>query len=329
MDDAGGIASASVVKSRKAMTATRPFDHLYDPVMSLPHPVDHARQTFKSLAGRWEKVPTDALFSELPHHPRQMFRVQQNKDLPLHVDRNWNPNTQHDHDVFNVSSKYLPKYLKRPLVAQLSFNPKVMVVPMPTLMRGPAGAAASLQKEPYRPIVEPRIKNQYAQTVFRESEAQTDPYTPDYVVLDGTTPEVLTIATLAYNEGLPATTAEVNVIEKMRQKRKLDSMLPPTTDEFSFKLREKIITEQEFRAWALRESTIRRLQERRLELVKQALAAREEQREARSDAKVERVRVRKMEERDKLLAATQRKRLKILRKILLRKKLEEAAIAGP
>ena len=38
------------------------------------------------------------------------------------------------------------------------------------------------------------------QTDFRESETQTDPYTPEYVLRPGSAPEVLSLATLSYSE---------------------------------------------------------------------------------------------------------------------------------
>ena len=36
------------------------------------------------------------------------------------------------------------------------------------------------------------------QTDYRESETQTDPYTPEYVVRPGSQPELLTLATLSF-----------------------------------------------------------------------------------------------------------------------------------
>lgn len=36
------------------------------------------------------------------------------------------------------------------------------------------------------------------QTDYRESETQTDPYTPAYRVLPGSNPEILTLGTLAW-----------------------------------------------------------------------------------------------------------------------------------
>lgn len=48
---------------------------------------------------------------------------------------------------------------------------------------------------------------------FRESQAQTDPWTPEYVIEKENAPEVLTIAHLKYGQGLPASMAEMELIE--------------------------------------------------------------------------------------------------------------------
>ena len=52
-----------------------------------------------------------------------------------------------------------------------------------------------------------------AQTIFRESEAQTDPYTPEYIE-DHTNgiPEVLGIKDLVFGRGLPASKTEMELI---------------------------------------------------------------------------------------------------------------------
>lgn len=56
----------------------------------------------------------------------------------------------------------------------------------------------------------------------------------------GSTPEVLTIAHLTYGNivlemvlgrGLPASMAEMELIEQMREKRAFENALPPTSDE--------------------------------------------------------------------------------------------------
>ena len=44
----------------------------------------------------------------------------------------------------------------------------------------------------------PLTHNVYVQTDYRDSETQTDPYTPEYVTRPGSQPELLTLATLSF-----------------------------------------------------------------------------------------------------------------------------------
>ena len=53
-----------------------------------------------------------------------------------------------------------------------------------------------------RRAVTPPVRTQQTQTDYRESEAQTDPYTPEYVVRPGSQPELLTLATLSFGKPL-------------------------------------------------------------------------------------------------------------------------------
>ena len=76
------------------------------------------------------------------------------------------------------------------------------------------------------------------QSMYRESEAQTVPYTPDFIATQPA-PEILTLQNLTFDNGLPATLFEVRIIERTRQKRLFEQMLPPTTDEFSLNVQLK------------------------------------------------------------------------------------------
>jgi len=62
-------------------------------------------------------------------------------------------------------------------------------------------------------IEEPKTKVAEVQTMFRESEAQTNPYTPEYIIDKENVPEVLSIANLRFGKGLPASMAEMDLIE--------------------------------------------------------------------------------------------------------------------
>ena len=63
------------------------------------------------------------------------------------------------------------------------------------------------------PVEEPKTKTQEVQTIFRDGEAQTNPYTPEYIIDKDNVPEVLSIANLQFNKGLPASMAEMELIE--------------------------------------------------------------------------------------------------------------------
>ncbi len=51
-------------------------------------------------------------------------------------------------------------------------------------------------------LLPPPTKSVYVQTDYRDSETQTDPYSPEYVIQPGTAPELLTLASLCYGQWL-------------------------------------------------------------------------------------------------------------------------------
>ena len=61
-----------------------------------------------------------------------------------------------------------------------------------------AGGVAAEQAAMLERPMTPPVKTVMTQTDYRDSEAQTDPYTPEYVVRPGSQPELLTLATLSY-----------------------------------------------------------------------------------------------------------------------------------
>lgn len=94
------------------------------------------------------------------------------------------------------------------------------------------------------------------QTDYRDGEAQTDPYTPEYVVKPGTQPELLTLITLSFGRGLPVGLAEVEMIERARAKRAWESTLPAINDPTMWEKRLKMMTEMERKEWLFREKEI-------------------------------------------------------------------------
>jgi len=206
-----------------------------------------------------------------------------------------------------ISGANRHKYFRRPIIPFMNAQPPEVIFASQT--QGEAALA------PPEPEPEPMAKDMGCQSDFRESEAQTDPYTPDYVVPAGTDPEVLTLATLKHGAGLPAGLAEVKMIERARQKRSLEGSLPPMTDEASLDLRRKMMGEQELREWNVREAEILLQQEEKLAVFDAEMRERSDARELHWDERIEHTRQIKLTEKDKEISQIQRRRIKALRKL--------------
>jgi len=123
-------------------------------------------------------------------------------------------------DGVRVSGPSRHRYFKRPVLPFLSEQP-------PEVLLAPLGAA-----EPPPPSPEPAAREMATQSDYRESEAQTDPFSPEYSLPPGEAPELLALAGLTHVNGqLPATLQTVEAIERARAKRQFEAALPPLTDE--------------------------------------------------------------------------------------------------
>jgi len=128
--------------------------------------------------------------------------------------------------------------------------------------------------EEARPLTPP-VRDQATQSDYRESDTQTDPYTPQYTVAPGSNPELLTLASLSWNNGLPATMAEVELIERARGRRQFEMSLPDISEDAA--KWKQMMEEQQMREMAEREEHIKRLQAQRMNLMAEALDKREKE----------------------------------------------------
>lgn len=154
-------------------------------------------------------------------------------------------------DTVHVDGQDRYKFAKRPLIPFMSTIPPYVVLDT----YGNQDLETDRTKELNRPGTS-FAKTVGTQTDYRDGEAQTDPYTPEYVVKPGTQPELLTLITLAYGHGLPAGLAEVEMIERARAKRAWEATLPPINDPTQWDKRLKMMTEMERQEWLFREKEI-------------------------------------------------------------------------
>lgn len=206
-----------------------------------------------------------------------------------------------------VSGPARYQYSRRPVVPQLdAVAPDVLLAP--TKQQDPTEAPAVYD--------EPLIKEVAVQTQYRESEAQTTPYTPEFVIPEETPDiEVDMLQGLKFDSGQPIGRREMEMIENARRKRQLEASLPPGTDACALALRKRLLEAQEMKEFAMRTSEMDHAHQERLDLLQNALLERDAGNEFLAEQRIEALRQRKMEERDVALEAIQAKRIKILRKL--------------
>ncbi|TMW57382.1 hypothetical protein Poli38472_003307 [Pythium oligandrum] len=274
---------------------SRPLDAVYDPVYTISHSHGSYRKTAVRAASS-----TKASISNNNHAGVEGYA--------------------------HVSGKERVKYSQRPVLPHLhAESPEVLLAPVPV----PSNVKKRSQDEDMAPTRSIGI-----QTMYRDSEAQTDPYTPDYTIKkslagqkDTETPEVLSLVHLRHAQGLPAGRAEIEMIERNRKKKAFEASLPPMTDEASFLLRKSMLETQETREWAYREAEIDALHEQRIALLQQALEERDKENEFLAEQRLEALRQRLVHEKENAMERIQQERVVALRK--LTKKRQHGHVTSP
>ncbi|KAJ3033926.1 Cilia- and flagella-associated protein 91 [Rhizophlyctis rosea] len=298
------MASQTLVQTHVA--PSRPHDYLYDANYTVSSRKDHVKALLKSQTHDVMINPSfNNMFSSLRNYPSTQYTLRAHH-LPLYLGQDRRPpNGTGQADVAGVDRF---KFFRRPVVPYVpSLGGQVVYA------RRPAPVVARAREVR---VEEGGVRTVAVQTIYRESEAQTDPYSPPYTLPPNTQPpELLALATLTFGAGLPAGLAELEMIERARAKRAWEASLPKVVDQESFEKRLRMMEEMELREWREREDEIRRLQNHRLEILKRVIARREQENEALNNERIEKMWQRKLQERDALLEKIQRKRVKLLRKL--------------
>ncbi|ESL11851.1 hypothetical protein TRSC58_00390 [Trypanosoma rangeli SC58] len=156
------------------------------------------------------------------------------------------------------------------------------------------------------------------QTVYRENEAQTEPYTPEYYIPEGgdPNPEVLGIRELKWNDGLPAGVEEVELIQRLRRRRALEASLPPESDAKSCEVRHRALYDLEVQERKEREEHMAKIRQRRLDGIRDALMERERAREEANRLRLEGAKARKLADLKRVIERSEVKRIATGQKLL-------------
>ncbi|XP_069723354.1 cilia- and flagella-associated protein 91 [Phaenicophaeus curvirostris] len=284
----GGALSPLPGAARRAHAAPgRTFDCLYDPLYTLSTEKKHSKSSVQLVS---DKVVKTSMFGSMPTSltgfQGYSLCLEGKDPVPLFIDRRWGGSTQQCLEALQqlavprpslqvpqvvyedpeVSGRNRYKYFARPLVSSKKLLPLDIAYAMAALEPYVYSDDASDSE-----VFGPELRTVGTQTDYRDGEAQTDPYSPEYVVLGGSFHELLTLATLTWGRGLPAGLAEVEMIERAREKRAWEATLPDMNDTSQIKKRRKMMEAMERKEWAFREQEIEKLQEVRLKVLMKLL----------------------------------------------------------
>uniref|UniRef100_A0A672ZM39 Cilia- and flagella-associated protein 91 n=1 Tax=Sphaeramia orbicularis TaxID=375764 RepID=A0A672ZM39_9TELE len=298
--------------ANKTVRPQRVFDYLYDPVYTVSSEVDHVRASLKAYVSkdRVRKVPEyGSMFSDLAHLPRYTVQLETTDPVPPTIDRRWRGHTEQRNEVLqqlageehSVTGADCWKYFKcKSLIISAIYVCLFLAM----------GTSCNFffffsLREEFVFTENNNVEQQSThctvavQTDFRESDAQTDPYSPEYVIQPGTTPsELLTLAALTWGRGLPAGLAEVEMIEWMRAKRAWEASLPLLDDLSQLARRRRMMEEMEAKEWAFREGEIQRLQEARLSVLRDLLKQRDETQKEATNERLNQIHAKKQKDKD-------------------------------
>ncbi|CAH8532006.1 unnamed protein product [Schistosoma turkestanicum] len=286
-----------LIPNKQMTVKERKHDYLYDPLYSLSSAADHKRVMAKNQTdvSKLEKLFSfDNLFCEIPVYRSYMYRLNQNDPVPMSVSRQFRPvdvckelvkiqlrkgEGPMDGHIFEGMDrwKYFT-YSTSSLCPYPSGDPKSLDITLNALRANQNITQEELTPKP------PVYVSRHVQTMYRDSEAQTDPYSPPYVIINpGENPEVLKLTSFTYGHGLPAGLFEVEKIERDRQRREIEENLPPfreiADNPAQIAKRRKILESLENREWYYREKEVEAIQEVRLTVITQLLRKREQRKE--------------------------------------------------
>ena len=219
-------------------------------------------------------------------------------------------------NIENVLGHSRALYFKRPMIPfTTSVAPEVLYTTMRESKTAEGGKTVQTGVKTTSTVA--------IQTDYRESEAQTDPYTPEYIITTSEQPEVLHLAHFKHGKGLPPTLADVEWVERARKKRLFEASLPEVTGN-DFELRKQLLQEQELEEFHFKETEIDKVHDRQISLLREALKARDNQMDALAADRVEKMRQQKETEKDAFFENIKKRRIKAMR-VISKKRMDTYA----
>ena len=323
MQSAGPVTDDPDVWARSGAPTLRCIRHCADTVYTVSSAADHYREQTKRGGFSVERAPDYANFtSALPHHPATTFRLKNDNKVPQWIARDYRGATTGQAELCRNSARaavngaHRYKHSQRPFLATSS---PVVVINAPRRANDEQVAQAT-------ELLASRTIG--TQSLFRESEAQTDPYSanaapPAPLTLKerlqatlhhcGDVSELSHLHSLNFALGQKPGVADVDAIGRLRARRAFEATLPSLTDAAALPLRQKLLEEREQQEWDAREADIEVQQQKRLDLLEQAILTREAEVEGGNAERVRAKTDRLLAAKQGAFAAVQKERVKAIR----------------
>lgn len=175
----------------------------------------------------------------------------------------------------------------------------------------------------------PNVRDACVQTMYRETECQTEPYCPDYSVKVNSQPDILLVDKvfdIKQSSGIHITTKDVRRILELKSKKELYDSLPPFTDEMSMLLRKRLLEDQELHEMGMH---IEEIDERRELKLKELIVEIDEtqlQKDSEAAERLEKMRLTKLQQQESKIEVTQKTIDKALRQIARKREMDPYAI---
>ncbi|CAG5120680.1 unnamed protein product [Candidula unifasciata] len=319
------MATTTRTITRALSKDTRTLDCIYDENYIECSKRDYDRMSYKARAqaSSFERVPVfKNMFSELQHYPCCQLKV--NCPFPAHLTPVWRSGAYRNTQSwirYQTLNSYIPP--RTPIPNSTDYNKMVVHRSDAEVYNSGPSVKPSRQETllkqsqlPHSSIEDDCPKTVETQTDYRDSEAQTDPFSPLYVVPTGDAPELISLATLSWGKGLPAGLAEVQMIGRLRGKRAWEAILRGVKNSSEMKERRRVMIMIEANEWLTREQQIERLQEARLKVTKRLLLQREEFHQKKIMKKLDKIWAVKQKEKESALKKIRREHVSEIRRIL-------------
>jgi len=305
-------AAAATTVKRITTQATRKHDNIYDPVyVSSSGDRGHYMKYNANMMTNLQRRPVyKNMFSD--YRPAHDVAFKPDKTGVPILPPSGLHKTMSATEHHTVTGTDLTKYFKRPNVPFLHDMQNQVLM---TTTQSDSKQVTS--KKEIVHIQTPRVRAVGVQTLYRDSETQTDPYTPDYILPEDTPePEILSIAHFSQANGmLPVAQHEVDIINRMRDKKKFMDSLPEITDEKSLEKRKAMLAAQEKREWKYREQEMKEEQNAKLQMLIEKIRKRDERAEEYLSRRQELLVQAKLRQRTDKLQEMHMKRVKGFRKM--------------